>query len=87
MKRKFSKEISVSTENEQCEKLLVFKYRTENNIDGVKFLAWHIVDNKDETEEHFIQEEFIPMPSEMIEDYIRDFTGVSAQNFVDRFDI
>lgn len=86
MKRNFFKQINVTTDD-NCNQVIILKDRVITSepdckeINGVKILAWHEVDN-----DYLIQEKFIEIPENMIEGYIRDFSGLSAQEFVDNFD-
>ena len=84
--KKFFKTIQVSTENGACEYVIVYRdrafiKRNPDPVDGVTIIAWHITEDG-----NFLQQEFIQFPDDdMIDDYIRDFSGITAQNFVDRF--
>ena len=84
--KKFFKTIQVSPENEDCEHVIVYRDRgfvkgKKEPIDGVSIIAWHFNENG-----CYLQQEFVEVPYWMIDDYIRDFSGVTAQNFVDRFE-
>lgn len=64
-----------------CDELLLTKYRDKNGADGVLFIAWH--ERQDGIS--LIQSEFIQMPEHQIKDFLRDYSQLSGQNFIDRF--
>lgn len=80
--KKFFKQVQV--DHKDCEYVIVYRDRAfvkKDVVDGVTIVAWHF--NEDGA---WNQQEFIQVPYHMIDDYIRDFSGVTAQNFVDRFE-
>lgn len=81
--KKFFKQVQVTHDN--CEYVIVYRDRAfikknPDPVDGVTLIAWHFNENG-----AFLQQEFVQVPYHMIDDYIRDFSGITAQNFADRF--
>jgi hypothetical protein len=64
----------------QCDNLVLNAYRTDEGDDGVQFIAWHKFEGG-----WLIQTDFIKMKFEHIHSFIRDYSTVSAQDYVDRF--
>lgn len=76
--------IGVYREDTECEEVLLFRDMDEEDGQSVVIIAWHYDKEEDMA---YQQCERIEMPEEMISDYIRDFSTVSAQNFVNKFKI
>lgn len=78
-----NRQIEVFREDTQCNSLTLVKYRNNDGKDGVLFIAWH-----DGTEmDYMIQTDFIELPEEFIEPFINDYSGMSAQNYIDSFEL
>lgn len=81
--KKFFKQVQV--DHKHCDYVVIYRERfyikgNKDMQDGITIMAWHFTENGP-----FQQQESIPIPYDLIDDYIRDFSGVTAQNFVDRF--
>lgn len=75
-----SKKISVLREDTNCRELLLSKYRDDEGVDGVLFIAWHEVDDMPS-----IQADFVEMDLDIADSFIRDYSERSAEKYVKRF--
>ena len=71
----------------ECYCVVLLKWRKTNSVsdeetDGVLLQAWH----KDSEGAYYEQVEVLEMPEDMVHGFIRDFSSVSAQEFVDKFE-
>lgn len=70
----------IKTDETKCNNLVLNAYRNDDGVDGVLFIAWHEFDGT-----MLVQTDFIEMDFEHINSFIRDYSSVSAQDYVDRF--
>lgn len=78
-----SRVINVWREESNCTQFLITLFRNAESEDGVMLQSWHWPSGYDEPLEQFV---FIKMPVEIALGFIKDFSGVSAQDFVDNFE-
>jgi uncharacterized protein YrzB (UPF0473 family) len=76
----FSKTIKVERKETNCKEVVLLAYRDDDGDDGVLITAWHCKDNL-----YIVQTQLIDMDLDNVRAFIRDYSSVSAQEFVDRF--
>lgn len=74
--------LAVRRDDTKCEHLVLTKYRDDDGNDGVLFVSWH-----QNEEMWLIQTDFFKMHESYINSFLRDYSTVSAQDYVDRFEV
>ena len=75
-----NKTINVHREDTDCNNLSLNAFRNDEGEDGILLTAWHKVEVC-----YLIQTDFIKMDFEHIHSFLRDYSSVSATDYVDRF--
>lgn len=72
-----SKTISLEQNDQRCKEIVVLLYRNDEGEDGVLITGWYY-----EGDDYLIANRFIKMNTDDALSFIRDYSSVSAEDFI-----
>lgn len=72
-----SKTIKLKNNEQKCDEVVLLLYRDDEGIDGVLITGWY-----KEEDEYLIATKFIEMSTDDGLSFIRDYSNISAEDFI-----